>query len=106
MKARLVTLGETEIRRKVEEEYQKKKDEVYEVVINDVLPQFMAVCLCVLNKDHGFGRKRLLSFLDGVKTQFAWMDGIGILGQKVNTLDCLEYLKKRYDIDVDKEMQE
>ena len=69
MKARLVTLGETEIRRKVEEEYQKKKDEVYEAVINDVLPQFMAVCLCVLNKDHGFGRKRLLSFLDGVKTQ-------------------------------------
>lgn len=39
MKARLITIGESEIRQRVEEEYQKKKDQIYESVIQDVLPQ-------------------------------------------------------------------
>ena len=43
MKARLITIGESEIRQRVEEEYQKKKDQIYESVIQDVLPQFMSV---------------------------------------------------------------
>lgn len=30
MKARLITIGESEIRQRVEEEYQKKKDQIYE----------------------------------------------------------------------------
>lgn len=45
MKARLITIGESEIRQRVEEEYQKKKDQIYELVIQDVLPQFMSVCM-------------------------------------------------------------
>lgn len=45
MKARLITIGESEIRQRVEEEYQKKKDQIYESVIQDVLPQFMSVCM-------------------------------------------------------------
>lgn len=105
MKARTITLGETEIRRRVAEEYEKKKEEVYEAVIRDVLPQFMAVCMVELNKGHGFGRKRLASFLTGVKSQFPLMDGVGILGKKFNTLTCLSYLKEKYGIDVDEEMQ-
>lgn len=68
MKARLITIGESEIRQRVEEEYQKKKDQIYESVIQDVLPQFMSVCMVELNKEFGFGEKRLRSVLDGVKT--------------------------------------
>ncbi len=59
MKARLITIGESEIRQRVEEEYQKKKDQIYESVIQDVLPQFMSVCMVELNKEFGFGEKRL-----------------------------------------------
>lgn len=102
MKARVVTLGESEIRRKVAEEFEKKKSLVYESVIHDVLPQFMAVCMCELNKEFGFGDQRLKRFLSGVSSQFVIME-CGILGTKYNPLDCLKYLNDRYDIDVDKE---
>lgn len=34
-----------------EEEYQKKKDQIYESVIQDVLPQFMSVCMVELNAE-------------------------------------------------------
>ena len=94
MKARLITIGESEIRQRVEEEYQKKKDQIYESVIQDVLPQFMSVCMVELNKEFGFGEKRLRSVLDGV----------GILNHQYSTLDCLTYLKEKYGIDLDKEL--
>lgn len=38
MKARLITIGESEIRQRVEEEYQKKKDQIYESVIKMFFP--------------------------------------------------------------------
>ena len=99
MKARLITIGESEIRQRVEEEYQKKKDQIYESVIQDVLPQFMSVCMVELNKEFGFGEKRLRSVLDGVKDHFKLMDGVGILNHQYSTLDCLTYLKEKYGID-------
>lgn len=104
MKARLITIGESEIRQRVEEEYQKKKDQIYESVIQDVLPQFMSVCMVELNKEFGFGEKRLRSVLDGVKDHFKLMDGVGILNHQYSTLDCLTYLKEKYGIDLDKEL--
>ena len=93
MKARLITIGESEIRQRVEEEYQKN-----ESVIQDVLPQFMSVCMVELNKEFGFGEKRLRSVLDGVKDHFKLMDGVGILNHQYSTLDCLTYLKEKYGI--------
>lgn len=104
MKARLITIGESEIRQRVEEEYQKKKDQIYESVIQDVLPQFMSVCMIELNKEFGFGEKRLRSVLDGVKAHFKLMDGVGILNHQYSTLVCLTYLKEKYGIDLDKEL--
>ena len=104
MKARLITIGESEIRQRVEEEYQKKKDQIYESVIQDVLPQFMSVCMVELNKEFGFGEKRLRSVLDGVKDHFKLMDGVGIMNHQYSTLDCLTYLKEKYGIDLDEEL--
>lgn len=97
-------IGESEIRQRVEEEYQKKKDQIYESVIQDVLPQFMSVCMVELNKEFGFGEKRLRSVLDGVKDHFKLMDGVGILNHQYSTLDCLTYLQEKYGIDLDKEL--
>ena len=92
MKARFITIGEIEIRKMVEEECQKKKD------------QFMSVCMVELNKEFGFGEKRLRSVLDGVKDHFKLMDGVGILNHQYSTLDCLTYLKEKYGIDLDEEL--
>lgn len=103
MKANYVTLSESAIRRKIEEEYQKKKDQVYEAVMKDVLPQFTAVCLCELSREFGFGEKRLRRFLDGVTSEFEVMNA-GVLEKKYSPLDCLKYLREKYEIDVDKEL--
>lgn len=105
MKSRIVTMSESEIRRQVKMEYQKIKDTVYENVIKDVIPQFTAVCLCVLNREYGFGMKRLKRFLDSVNSEFEIMDG-GFLGRNYDPLDCLKFLKDKYEIDVDKELNE
>ena len=70
----------------------------------NVLPQFMSVCMVELNKEFGFGEKRLRSVLDGVKDHFKLMDGVGILNHQYSTLDCLTYLKEKYGIDLDEEL--
>lgn len=104
MKSRIIT-SHSEVKRLAEKEYLRLKDTVYENVIKDVIPQFTAVCLCVLNREYGFGMKRLKRFLDSVNSEFEIMDG-GFLGRNYDPLDCLKFLKEKYEIDVDKELNE
>ncbi len=103
MKSRIVTMSESEVRRQVQTEYQKIKDTVYENIMKDVIPQFTAVCMCVLNREYGFGVKRLQRFLDSVNSEFEIMNN-GFLGRKYDPLDCLKFLKDKYKIDLDKEL--
>lgn len=101
MKANYVTLSKSEIRKQVQQEYEKVKDDVYKAVMNDVISQFIAVCMCVLHREYGFGAKRLQHFLDSVISEFDIME-CGIMGKKYDPLDCLAFLKNEYKIDVDK----
>lgn len=103
MKARLVTIGESEIRKQVAEEFDKLKDKVYENAIKDVIPQFTAVCMCILHREYGFGEKRLKHFLNSLNAEFEIMD-CGVLGREYSPEDCLNFLKNEYKIDVDKEL--
>ncbi len=102
MKSSIIT-SRSEVKRLAEKEYRRLKDTVYENVIKDVIPQFTAVCMCVLNRENGFGAKRLQRFLDSVASEFEIMN-CGILGRKYDPLDCLKFLKEKYKIDVDKEL--
>ena len=104
MKARIVT-SEKAIRQKVQEEYQKYKDEVYRQVLEDVIPQVLGVVLLTLNSHFGFGEKRLRRVIAGMKAYFKLMDGVEILNRKLTPLDCLEYLKDKYGIDLDEEVR-
>lgn len=103
MKARLVTIGESEIRKQVAEEFDKLKDKVYENAIKDVIPQFTAVCMCILHREYGFGEKRLKHFLDSLNAEFEIMD-CSVLGKEYSPEDCMNFLKNEYRIDVDKEL--
>ncbi len=103
MKSRIIT-NQAEIKRLAEGEYLRLKDTVYDNVIRDVIPQFMSVCMVVLNRENGFGEKRLQQFLDSVRAEFEIMN-CGILGKNYDPLDCLEFLKNNYGIDVDKELK-
>lgn len=104
MKARVVALSELEIRKQVEKEFDRLKADVHDTVIKDVIPQFTAVCLCVLHKEYGFGAKRLRRFLGNVNAEFEFME-YGVLGKKYDPQDCLNFLKNEYKIDVDKEFE-
>ncbi len=103
MKARLVTIGESEIRKQVAEEFDKLKDKVYENAIKDVIPQFTAVCMCILHREYGFGEKRLKHFLDSLNAEFEIMD-CDVIGREYSPEDCMNFLKNEYKIDVDKEL--
>lgn len=104
MKARVVTVSELEIRKQVKKEFDRLKGDVYDSVVKDVVPQFAAVCLCVLHREYGFGAKRMKRFLDSVNAEFEFM-GYGVLGKDYSPQDCLNFLKDEYKIDVDKELE-
>lgn len=103
MKVRIVTT-EKAIRDKVQEEYQKYKDEVYRQVMEDVIPQVLAIVLLTLSQDFGFGEKRLRKVISGMKSYFKLMN-TEIFNRKITTLDCLKHLKDKYGIDLDKEVR-
>lgn len=103
MEARLVTIGESEIRKQVAEEFDKLKDKVYENAIKDVIPQFTAVCMYILHREYGFGEKRLKHFLDSLNAEFEIMD-CSVLGKEYSPEDYMNFLKNEYKIDVDKEL--
>lgn len=103
MKARVLT-SESEVKKLAEKEYLRLKDTVYENVINDVIPQFMGVCLTVLNRENNFGKIRLQRFLSSVISEFKMMNK-GILFYEYTPFNCLDFMKDKYGIDIDCEFK-
>lgn len=97
-----MVLTKEEIAQYINEEWESIKDTVYAEVKNDVANQVLAVFFTVLNKEFGFGKKRLLKVKEGVEANFAIMQQ-GVFGNKFTPVDCINYLKKEFDIDLDKE---
>lgn len=85
----------------VAEEYEKQAKQLYAEVGRDVVAQIMATCCTVLNKDYGFGQKRLSDFKQGVECLFKMMLTDGILGKPFTTLNCIEYMRDNFGIDFD-----
>lgn len=75
-------------------------DEIFADCANDVMQQTLANVLLCLERDYGFGKKRLTDF---VKQLQGWCD---IMSQDTeltkawSTDDNIEYFKKKYGIDV------
>jgi hypothetical protein len=103
MKARILT-SEKAVRDKVREEYQKYKDEVYREVVEDVIPQVLAILFLTLHNDFGFGKTRLRKVISGMKAYFKLMN-TEIFNHKLTTLDCLQDIKDDYGIDLDEEIR-
>lgn len=104
MKAKVITVGETQLKQMIKTECEKQKDAMYKDVLIDVLPQFMAVNMWAL-KQLGFGEVRLRRFLDTVKASYSLMD-TGILGRGFDPVDLIESFKKDYNIDLDEELKQ
>ena len=87
-----------DIEREVKRECDAKIDAVYEEVKKDVVSQIMAVCCMELNKEFGFGEKRLNRFYDGVNNLFKRM----IMDEEFTPINCINLLREKYGINLDK----
>ena len=76
--------------------------DVERAVKQDVAAQIMAVCLTELHTEYGFGKKRLKRFYSGVNSLFRVMDQNGIFGREFTPIDCIQIMRDKYGIDVDK----
>lgn len=91
-----------DVERAVKQEFDAEIDKVYSDVKHDVAAQITAVCLTELHTEFGFGKKRLQRFYNGVKYLFRVMDNNGIFGREFTPIHCIEAMREKYGIDVDK----
>ena len=101
LKAKMV-LTKEEIGKYLEEEWELKRDLVYSEVKNDVANQILSVFFTALHKDFGFGKKRLLRVKESVEAYFLLMQ-TGIFSKSFTPIDCINYLRDEFGIDLDKE---
>lgn len=89
-----------DIDREVKKQWSARVDKVYDVVKQDVAAQILAVCMMELNKEFGFGYKRMMQFYHGVNGLIKIMSSDGMFGKDFTALDCIEYIKSEYGIDI------
>lgn len=95
-----VNLNPSEVRKMVNEEYNKKLKDTYLEVAEDVVAQLMAVVLYTLNSNYGFGKKRLKAFKNNLESYFEIFSTGGFFGNGFSTENCIEFMKDKYDIDL------
>ena len=91
-----------DIKKAVKAECDANIDAVYEEVKQDVAAQIMAVCCVELNKEFVFGKDRLNKFYRGVNDLLKLMSTDGIFGKPFTPVNCIELLRDKYGIDLDK----
>ena len=95
----IITVGA--LKAAFEKEYNTRMPEIFETAKRDAAAQILATCACALNKEFGFGRKRLRRFKRAVEGLFLAMSRGGIAGKEFNTQHCIDYMRDKYGIDVD-----
>ena len=87
----------------LEEEWLKKQDRMYKAATNDVSAQLLAVMFSTLSREpYNWSAEQLLQFKKDVELTFSFMS-TGVLGKNFGTVDCIEYMKKEFGIDFDKD---
>ena len=101
MKARYVTVSQSELDEKVHELamkiLQEEKDVMYEAVRIDVFDQALACCFIALEQ-MGWRKKRLTDFFN-MLDDVTHMMYTGIMGREMTTRDAQKHLKDTYGID-------
>lgn len=87
------------LRKAIEKEWETKQNEFFEQCKYDIAAQIIAVCMLTLKTRFGFGKSRMNDFYNDLK---GTLNVNSILGKSFSTVDCIELIKKLYDIDLDK----
>lgn len=95
MKARTNIVRQSDIKKEVAKEMQKRYCELQGEIMQDITEQIMATVLWTLDKWYGWKGKRLRAFIDAVNSTFDIMD-TAEFDNDSNT----SYLKETYGIDL------
>ncbi len=94
---------EAQLEMHLNEEWKKKEKELYAAATKDVSAQLLAVFFATLYQPpYNWRKKRLLKFKHNVEGMFSLMS-TGVLGKDFGTVECIEFMKKEFGIDFDKE---
>lgn len=84
--------------REVKELVKAEVEKAYPEISRDVAYQTFAMTFLVLNRDYGFGRKRLQDLKDAIETEY-WKMQAKPLGIEYNPDDVLRICKEKFGID-------
>ena len=79
---------------------ERKRENLYQECYKDIGTQCLAMCLYTLDKRYGWKKQRLTEFTEAVKDTSKMLDTLTFNG-KADAVDCREYVKDRYGIDLD-----
>ena len=79
---------------------EREREHVYQECYKDIGTQCLAVCLYTLDKRYGWKKQRLTEFTEAVKDTSKMLDTLTFRG-RADAIDCREYVKDRYGIDLD-----
>lgn len=86
----------------LQEEWDRRVDEVYKSAVQDAGNQILAVLFTALHKDFGFGKDRLLRVKKSMESYFALMNE-GVFHEEFTPQDCIDYIRDNFGIDIDRE---
>lgn len=98
-------MSKTKARAIAREEVIKQYEQIFADCAADVMHQTLATFLLWLERDKGYGKKRLKDAVEAIKGWCDIMDNPGEGARGWNTVDNIEYFKKRYGIDLREEFK-
>ena len=88
------------IKRTAFELSERDRQRIFAEVYKDIGTQCLAMCLYTLDKRYGWKKQRLTEFTEAVKDTSKMLDTLTFKG-RADAIDCREYVKDRYGIDLD-----
>lgn len=87
------------------QQWEAKTTEIYSAATKDITAQILAVMFATLYKPpYNWRGKRLSELKDRIEATFLDMQ-TGVMGKDFGTVDCIEFMKREFGIDFDKEVK-
>ena len=100
MKARTQYItNRSDVKKEVLKEFQRQEKQFAE----NFTIQTVANILYILEKQFGFGKKRLNAVVDGIDSLNS-LQNKGVLGESFDNLDLVQHFKDKYNIDLSKRL--
>ena len=100
MKARTQYItNRSDVKKEIVREFKRQEQQLAE----NFTIQTVANVLYILEKQFGFGKKRLSAVLDAIDS-LNTLQNQGVLGETFDNLDLVQHFKDKYDIDLSKRL--